>query len=177
MLPASTPHMRSAPWAPTVGARRLIFGSIETILQLFTDHLICVSDDEHAHAPSLGMPARKLSVIVNGVAPPPLDMAKTVRASFGISDDAFVFGFVGRLSYQKAPERLIEAFRNAASRLPDAQLIIVGSGEHRPPLPDCYLSVLTGDRGQLDIAGIENFPRAASSPASRACVRSRIWPV
>jgi glycosyltransferase involved in cell wall biosynthesis len=61
--------------------------------------------------------------------PPPLDMAKTVRASFGISDNAFVFGFVGRLSYQKAPERLIEAFRNAASRLPDAQLIMVGSGE------------------------------------------------
>jgi len=119
---------------PTLGkAGRLIFGSIETILaQLFTDHLICVSDDEHAHARSLGMPARKLSVIVNGVAPPPLDMAKTVRASFGISDDAFVFGFVGRLSHQKAPERLIEAFRNAASRLPEAQLIMVGSGQLEP---------------------------------------------
>jgi len=116
---------------PTLGRTgRLIFASIETILaKLFTDHLICVSDDEYAHALSLGMPARKLSVIINGVSPPPLDMANTVRASFGISADAFVFGFVGRLSYQKAPERLIEAFRNAASRLPGVELIMVGSGE------------------------------------------------
>lgn len=116
---------------PTLGRiGRLIFGSIETILaKPFTDHLICVSDDEYAHALSLGMPARKLSVIINGVAPPPLDMANTVRASFGISADTFVFGFVGRLSPQKAPGRLIEAFRNAASRLPNAELIMVGSGE------------------------------------------------
>jgi glycosyltransferase involved in cell wall biosynthesis len=116
---------------PTLGRTgRLIFATIETILaKLFTDHLICVSDDEYAHALSLGMPARKLSVIINGVSPPPLDMAHTVRASFGIAADAFVFGFVGRLSYQKAPERLIEAFRNAASRLPGAELIMVGSGE------------------------------------------------
>ena len=77
----------------------------------------------------LAFPSCRLSVIVNGVAPPPLDMAKTVRASFGIPAEAFVFGFVGRLSHQKAPERLIEAFRNAAARLPDAQLIMVGSGE------------------------------------------------
>lgn len=116
---------------PTLGRiGRLIFGGIETILaKLFTDHLICVSDDEHAHALSLGVPARKLSVIINGVTTPPLDMANTVRASFGISADTFVFGFVGRLSYQKAPERLIEAFRNAASRLPGAELIMVGSGD------------------------------------------------
>ncbi|CAN7157287.1 glycosyltransferase family 4 protein [Rhizobium sp. LjRoot98] len=119
---------------PTLGRiGRLIFGGIETILaKLFTDHLICVSDDEHAHALSLGMPARKLSVIINGVTTPPLDMANTVRASFGISADTFVFGFVGRLSYQKAPERLIEAFRNAASRLPGAELIMVGSGDLEP---------------------------------------------
>jgi glycosyltransferase involved in cell wall biosynthesis len=116
---------------PALGkAGRIIYGAIELILAgLFTDHLICVSDDEYAHARSLGIPDCRLSVIVNGVAPLPLDMAKTVRASFGIPADTFVFGFVGRLSHQKAPERLIEAFRNAASRLPDAQLIMVGSGE------------------------------------------------
>lgn len=116
---------------PALGkAGRLIYGAIELILaSLFTDHLICVSDDEYAHARSLGIPGDRLSVIVNGVAPLPLDMAKTVRASFGIPAEAFVFGFVGRLSHQKAPERLIEAFRNAAARLTKAQLIMVGAGE------------------------------------------------
>ncbi len=119
---------------PTLGkGGRLVYGLIEVLLaRLFTDHLICVSEDEHAHALSLGMPETRLSVIVNGVSPPPLDMASTVRASFGISPDTFVFGFIGRLSHQKAPERLIEAFRNAASRLPDTQMIMVGSGELEP---------------------------------------------
>lgn len=116
---------------PALGkAGRLIYGAIELILaSLFTDHLICVSDDEYAHARSLGIPERRLSVIINGVAALRLDMAKTVRASFGIAPETFVFGFVGRLSHQKAPERLIDAFRKAAARLPDAQLIMVGSGE------------------------------------------------
>ncbi|WP_438749161.1 glycosyltransferase [Pararhizobium sp. O133] len=123
---------------PTLGkGGRFVYGLIEVILaRLFTDHLICVSEDEHIHALSLGMPENKLSVIVNGVTPPPLDMASTVRASFGISSDTFVFGFVGRLSHQKAPERLIEAFRNAASRLPDAQMIMIGSGELEPEVRD-----------------------------------------
>ncbi len=44
-----------------------------------------------------------MSVIVNGVAPPSPDMAATIRASFGIAPDAFVFGFIGRLTAQKAP--------------------------------------------------------------------------
>lgn len=116
---------------PTLGkGGRILYGAIEIILaRLFTDRLICVSNDEYAHARSLCMPARRLSTIVNGVTPPPMAMARTVRSSFGIPDGDFVFGFVGRLSHQKAPERLIEAFRSAASRLPNARLIVVGSGE------------------------------------------------
>ncbi|WP_244481276.1 glycosyltransferase [Rhizobium sp. Leaf371] len=116
---------------PTLGASgRRLFGSIESFLgRFFTDHLICVSDDEFQHALSLGIPEKRMSVIVNGVAQPVKDMALTVRASFGITPETFVFGYVGRLSHQKAPERLIEAFRHAASKLPEAHLIMVGYGE------------------------------------------------
>ncbi|MDK1376266.1 MULTISPECIES: glycosyltransferase family 4 protein [unclassified Sinorhizobium] len=111
-------------------AGRLIYGAIEWALAwFFTDHLITVSDDERAHALSLGMPERRMSVIVNGVSPPSPDMAKTVRASFGIPADAFVFGFIGRLSSQKAPERLIDAFKGAASSVKNSYLVMVGAGE------------------------------------------------
>lgn len=109
---------------------RLVYGGIETLLaRHFTDRLICVSEDEFRHAVALGIPAEKLSVVVNGASPPPLAMADTVRASFGIPADAFLFGFIGRLSAQKAPLRLVEAFRALASRRPDAHLLMVGSGE------------------------------------------------
>ncbi|MDQ0319859.1 glycosyltransferase involved in cell wall biosynthesis [Pararhizobium capsulatum DSM 1112] len=108
----------------------LIYGTIENLLaRHFTDRLICVSEDEYRHALSLGMPAKTLSVVVNGAAPPPADMARTVRSTFGIPDDAFLFGFIGRLCAQKAPLRLVEAFRLLASKNPHAQLLMVGSGE------------------------------------------------
>ena len=128
-----TPHALRT-MDPTLGrAGRLIYGTIERILAaLFTDRVICVSGDEYTHARALGMAEEKLCIIVNGVAPPLFGMAETVRASFGIATGAFVFGFVGRLSHQKAPERLIEAFRNVAARLPGAHMLMVGAGELEP---------------------------------------------
>ncbi|KOF22178.1 glycosyl transferase [Ensifer adhaerens] len=116
---------------PTLGrGGRLIYGAIEWGLAWFyTDHLICVSDDEHSHALSLCMPEERMSVIVNGVAPPSPDMATTIRASFGIAPDAFVFGFIGRLTAQKAPERLIAAFRHIAGSVKNSHLVMVGAGE------------------------------------------------
>ncbi|HEV7321541.1 MAG TPA: glycosyltransferase family 4 protein [Ensifer sp.] len=116
---------------PTLGrGGRLIYGTIEWALaRFFTDHLICVSEDEYSHALSLHMPEKRMSVIVNGVAPPSPDMAQTIRASFGIAPDAFVFGFIGRLSRQKAPERLIAAFKSVAASVKNSHLVMVGSGE------------------------------------------------
>ena len=108
----------------------IVYGGIETLLaRAFTDKLICVSEDEYRHALGLGMPAEKLSVVVNGAAPPPADMVDKVRTRFGIPADAFVFGFIGRLSAQKAPLRLVEAFRMLAEKRPDAHLLMIGSGE------------------------------------------------
>lgn len=121
---------------PTLGrGGRLIYGTIEWGLARFlTDHLICVSEDEHRHALSLHMPEGRMSVIVNGVAPPSSEMAQTMRASFGIAPDAFVFGFIGRLSAQKAPERLIAAFKSAAASVKNSHLVMVGSGEREGSL-------------------------------------------
>ncbi|HEV7308734.1 glycosyltransferase family 4 protein [Ensifer sp.] len=116
---------------PSLGrGGRLIYGTIEWALaRFFTDQLICVSEDEYNHALSLHMPERRMSVIVNGVALPTCEMAQTLRASFGIASDAFVFGFVGRLSAQKAPERLIAAFKSVAAAVRNSHLVMVGSGE------------------------------------------------
>ncbi|WP_429808642.1 glycosyltransferase family 4 protein [Ensifer sp. B1-9] len=109
---------------------RLIYGAIEWgLARFFTDRLICVSEDEYRHALSLHMPEDRTSVIVNGVTPPSCDMAQTIRASFGIAPDAFVFGFIGRLSAQKAPERLIAAFKSVAASVNNSHLVMVGAGE------------------------------------------------
>lgn len=116
---------------PTLSSKgRLVFGAIEGLLGRFlTDRLICVSRNEYAHALGLGIPATKLSVVVNGVGTMPSGRRTEIRGQFGIPQDALVFGFIGRLSAQKAPERLIAAFAAIAGSVPEARLLIIGSGE------------------------------------------------
>jgi glycosyltransferase involved in cell wall biosynthesis len=120
---------------PTLGPRgRQIFGSIESLFgKYLTDGLICVSDDEHEHArQDLQIPERVLHTVVNGAASPPSGKREDMRARLGVKPDAFVFGFVGRLSEQKAPERLVGAFTRIAADVPQAELAMIGFG----PLED-----------------------------------------
>ncbi|WP_312413218.1 glycosyltransferase family 4 protein [Shinella sp.] len=109
---------------------RRIYGLIETMLaHMLTDRLICVSKDEYAHARSLGMPREKLTIVVNGVETPPDDTRARVRKELGIPADALLYGFVGRLCHQKAPERLVAAFDLLAGHLSRAHLLMIGTGE------------------------------------------------
>ena len=121
---------------PGLGAvGRTVFGTIEKILaRSFTDRLVCVSADEYAHACALGIPREKLTLIVNGVATPPAGSRAPVRTALGIPDGALLFGFVGRLTHQKAPERLVAAFERLAERAPHARLLMIGDGEMREAL-------------------------------------------
>ena len=116
---------------PALGkAGHITYGTIERFLALlFTERLICVSADEYAHARAIGVPRRKLSIVVNGVGAPPEGLRGPVREQLAIPADALVFGFIGRLSPQKAPERLVEAFTIAAADLSNARLLMVGAGE------------------------------------------------
>ncbi|RCW27753.1 glycosyltransferase involved in cell wall biosynthesis [Ciceribacter lividus] len=121
---------------PTLGRKgRLVYGAVERFLgRHLSDRVICVSNSEYDHAISLGIPPDKLRVVVNGVAPIPSDRRGALRAGWGISEDAVVFGFVGRLQPQKAPERLVAAFARIAARMPQAFLLMIGSGEMEPEL-------------------------------------------
>lgn len=116
---------------PTLGARgRQIFGGIECLFgKYLTDALICVSRDEYQHAVQyLGIPDNRLHTVVNGVSAPPIGQRQEIRAQLGIRPDAFVFGFVGRLSEQKAPERLLDAFNRIGAALPQTELAMIGFG-------------------------------------------------
>jgi glycosyltransferase involved in cell wall biosynthesis len=80
-----------------------------------------------------------------------------VRARLGLRPDSFAFGFVGRLSPQKAPERLIEAFRRIAAERPDAELAIIGFGELEEDVKIQILEAHLSDRIHLgsEVPGAE----------------------
>ena len=136
-IPGTRPRRVYTPHAfrtmdPTLGkGARTAYGLIEGLFGRFlSDSVICVSDDEYHYAADvLGIPQRLLSTVVNGAATPPSGARDAVKARLGLRPDSFAFGFVGRLSSQKAPERVIDAFRRVVSERPDAELAIIGSGE------------------------------------------------
>lgn len=57
-----------------------------------------------------------------------------IRAEFGIPQDAFVIGFVGRFTPEKNPLFLIEIAAEVAKLQPNMYLLLVGNGEMLPEI-------------------------------------------
>lgn len=148
---------------PTLDPKgRTIYGGIERLLgSRLSDRLICVSRDEYDHARSLGIPEARLRIVVNGVSAPPSGQRAAIRARYGIPQDALLFGFVGRLTRQKAPERLVEAFSRIARELPRAHLLMIGVGELADTVKGMIKAAGLEDRAYLDDA----IPGAAAIDA------------
>jgi glycosyltransferase involved in cell wall biosynthesis len=83
------------------------------------------------------------------------------RQKLGISNDAVVITFVGRLIYAKGVQDLISAFAKIKDTAPNAKLLIVGDGPYRAELEklahqtDCHSSILfLGQKNQAELIEI-----------------------
>lgn len=91
------------------------------------DAVVAVSHPIAARLRESGVPPGRIHVIQNAVAPveEPLPRADARRA-LGLSDDALVAGFVGRLSAEKGADVLLEAVPHLRSRR--LEVCLVGDG-------------------------------------------------
>lgn len=115
----------------TTGVRGLYLAS-----ELFSDGTIAVSDVVRDRLVRWGVPARKITVIPNGLDTGALAFDPAARAparaQFGISPETFVIGTLGRLDANKRVGMMIEA---AAPLLGErCVLLIVGRGDEMPAL-------------------------------------------
>jgi len=114
--------------------KRLLYGTAERRLAGMTSRIICVSESEYAHAREIGIPERLLRVVHNGIGTLPPAERLLIRERYALPEDALVIGCVGRLTHQKATERLLAAFAMGAADLPHTRLMIVGDGPDREML-------------------------------------------
>lgn len=76
-----------------------------------------------------------------------------VRGRFGLNDDNFVFGFIGRLNKDKGGRELITAFKAISENYKDARLMVIGGEESAESLDKSLIEwvrnsksvIITGD--------------------------------
>jgi glycosyltransferase involved in cell wall biosynthesis len=112
----------------TSGVRGLYLGS-----ELFSDGTIAVSDVVRERLIRWGVPARKITVIPNGLETAPLAFdpgaRQRARQQFGLGPDTYVIGALGRIDENKRVELTIEA---AAPILGErCKILVIGRGEYR----------------------------------------------
>ena len=118
------------------------------------------------------VPAERVTVIPNGIDPArvPKGGGALVRKEFGIGPAAPLVAIVGRLVPDKGHRDAIEAFAVALRELPEAKLLIVGSGKLRSELEKAAASSAPG--GSIVFAGERSDVPAVLDAADALLVAS-----
>jgi glycosyltransferase involved in cell wall biosynthesis len=101
------------------------------------DHVIAVSDEIARDLTDNAVPARKVSLINNGISPPrPGENARSrIRAELGAAANTPVIVQIGRLAHSKRNDLLLEAVAALPNTLAP-HVWLVGEGDRQPMLAD-----------------------------------------
>ena len=128
------------------GISRKIFRAIEKLVCRNSTDIRAVSPMNKAFAVSEGLYPEEKAVVVGkggtiGVDMKRYDISKkaeycsAIRKQYDISNEAFVYGFAGRVSADKGCAELLTAFQKITESEPDAKLLIVGPMEDNCGVP------------------------------------------
>jgi len=101
--------------------------------------VVVVSDYVRGMVHRMGVPARKIEMIPNGI---PLDAFQTPRGinnlkqALRIAEMQPVVGVISRLELEKGVDLALDCFKRVRQQLPSAALLIAGDGSQRKPLEE-----------------------------------------
>jgi len=125
-------------WATRTGVRRWFLRSLDRTTVVNATQVLMDSRSQRAFAVENGLAAMdEIEVLGDGSIAgvdtnrfrPDGEARARVRAALGISGDAVVFLFVGRLNREKGLNELASAFANVAASDPKVHLMIIGPDE------------------------------------------------
>lgn len=134
-------------WEATEISHKEWLGGYEAAEVIITSNIL-KSEVQHLYQ----IPDYKISIIPNGIYAgkmrKELDPGM-VKRKYGISPLAPVILFIGRMSYQKGPDLMVQAIPHVLAHRSDAQFVFIGEGEMRP-----YCQQIAWDSG---IAHVTHF--------------------
>lgn len=123
-----TPHAFITMSSGLSPAAALVYRMAELGLSLASSRVVCTSALERSHARRLGISARRLAVIHNGIQDRGFAPAEDLRQRLGLSPGTVLAGFVGRLEYQKGVDVLLAAMSLVQRQRRDLHLVMIGTG-------------------------------------------------
>ena len=146
------------------GLKRFIFKTVEKLTCMLSTHVKGQSPKNMQFAIDEGLcKADKISVVgIGGTIGVELDKCRAfdhkekraeLREKYGIPEDAFVYGYVGRVNADKGINELITAFKSVSAKIPEAYLVLVGMLDDANPISEenleyaknCDRIVMTGN--------------------------------
>lgn len=127
------------------GIKRFIFKMVEKITCIFSSTIRAQSPLNMQFAIDEGLCSeKKISVVgIGGTTGVDLaacdiidkaEMSKQLRGKYNIPDDAFVYGYVGRINIDKGTAELINAFEKMQKKHTDTYLLLVGMIDDANPI-------------------------------------------
>lgn len=118
------------------GRKQKILMGMERLTCFFATHVIAVSAGVREVMKADHIYGKEIHLIgngsINGIDMDyfnPLSVQSTVRDKYGISNDDFVFGFVGRLVGDKGINELVKSFAIISQQYKNTRLLLLGSME------------------------------------------------
>jgi len=92
------------------------------------------------------LPDQRLVTVENGLKQLPPPDRSAARNRLDLADTAVCAGFVGRVSGQKALDRLVSAFALLQRRCPELLLAVVGDGDELPVVRELAVRLQVDNR-------------------------------
>ena len=145
------------------GFKRTVFKTVEKLTCAFSTHVKGQSPKNMQFAIDEGLcKADKISVIgIGGTIGVELDKCRAfdhaqkraeLREKYGIPENAFVYGYVGRVNADKGINELVEAFKIVSEAKKDAYLVLVGMLDDANPISEENL-VYAKERENIVLTG------------------------
>jgi glycosyltransferase involved in cell wall biosynthesis len=141
------------------------------------DRVITVSYAMRDHLMSLGYDDKKIRVVHNGIdierySPEQFSPEETVQArrNLGITEDEKMILFVGRLTWVKGADTLLQAMPQIIKKVPETKLVIIGIGDQQEMLKHDVIKLGLQDNVILKFKFLDEPEKIKLYSASDVCV-------
>ncbi len=122
-----------------------LYGVIDRRVLHHYSAVVTVSDDVRQRLLGSGVAPDKIHFIRNGIDIRPFTNATPSLRHLAASPDGLLIGWVGRLTYDKAPDLFLRAIAKLRPEFPTARYVLVGEGPFRPEVERLITELALGD--------------------------------